>query len=358
MEKNTARCPDCDAAPEMNLDRRDFFKAVGTTAAAAAATGLPLWATPRVQAAPSPSSAAETAVKALYETLTDQQKEEICFDWDYKHPKLGLLRTYVSANWHITSPPIRSDFFTKKQQHLIHDVFKGIINPEWYARFLKQTKDDTEGQEWGAQQNIALFGKPGTEKFEFVITGRHMTLRADGNTEAHVAFGGPIFYGHQASDGGKGGFEKNGHPGNVFWHQGVMANKVYSMLDTAQQAKALLATSPRESAVAFRKGQFPGIAVGGLSADQKQELQKVLMALVEPFRKEDREEALECLQRQGGLDGCGLSFYKDNDLGNDGVWDIWRLEGPAFVWHFRGYPHVHVWVNVADDPTVKLNAPT
>ena len=34
----------------------------------------------------------------------------------------------------------------------------------------------------------------------------------------------------------------------------------------------------------------------------------------------------------------------------------WRIEGPSFVWYFRGTPHVHVWVNVADDPKVKLNS--
>jgi hypothetical protein len=66
-----------------------------------------------------------------------------------------------------------------------------------------------------------------SEKFEFVITGRHHTLRADGNTEAHVAFGGPIFYGHAAS-----GFnEKADHPGNVFWKQAQLANKVFAALD-------------------------------------------------------------------------------------------------------------------------------
>jgi hypothetical protein len=37
------------------------------------------------------------------------------------------------------------------------------------------------------------------------------------------------------------------------------------------------------------------------------------------------------------------------------VWDVWRIEGPSFVWHYRGNPHVHVWVNVADDPTVKIS---
>jgi hypothetical protein len=30
------------------------------------------------------------------------------------------------------------------------------------------------------------------------------------------------------------------------------------------------------------------------------------------------------------------------------------LEGPSFVWHFRGSPHVHVWVNVADNPSVAI----
>ena len=91
-------------------------------------------------------------------------------------------------------------------------------------------------------------------------------------------------------------------------------------------------------------------------ADQKSELQKVLTMLVEPFRVEDREEALECLKTQGGLDGCVLTFYEDGDIGEDGVWDNWRLEGPSFVWYFRGEPHVHVWVNVADDSSVPLNA--
>ncbi len=74
------------------------------------------------------------------------------------------------------------------------------------------------------------------------------------------------------------------------------------------------------------------------------------------YRQSDRDEVLECLKKQGGLDHLSLAFYRQDDLGNDRVWDIWRLEGPAFVWHFRGAPHVHVWVNVADDPAVKLNA--
>ncbi|HWL84706.1 MAG TPA: hypothetical protein VNO21_02830, partial [Polyangiaceae bacterium] len=85
---------------------------------------------------------------------------------------------------------------------------------------------------------------------------------------------------------------------------------------------------------------------------------KVLLALVEQYRKEDQEEALACLKRQGGLDKCSLASYKEEDIGNDGEWDNWRLEGPSFVWYFRGAPHVHVWVHVANSPKAELNAET
>jgi hypothetical protein len=351
MSTNKDRCPDCEGD---GLDRRDFLRTMGVTAAAAAAGSVPLFATAKAKAAPRPDSPAETAVKGLFDILTDDQRKVICFDWDHKDEKRGLLRTHVSNNWQITKPHIRSDFYTKKQQMIIHDIFKGMINPEWYVRFLKQLKDDTRNKPWGEEQSIAIFGKPGGDKFEFVMTGRHMTLRADGNTESHVAFGGPIFYGHAAS-----GFnEKVGHPYNIFWHQARQANLIYQMLDGKQREKALVEKSPHEADVKFQgeKGQFPGIPVTELADEHKKELQRVLSSLIEPFRKEDQDEALECLKKLGGLDKCCLAFYKDRIEGNDAEWDNWRLEGPAFVWYFRGNPHVHVWVNVADDASVALNA--
>ena len=82
----------------------------------------------------------------------------------------------------------------------------------------------------------------------------------------------------------------------------------------------------------------------------------MLEVLIEPFRTEDRDECKAMLKAQGGLDACKLSFFEDEDVGFDDVWDNWRIEGPSFVWYFRGCPHVHVWVNVADDATRKLNA--
>ena len=42
-----------------------------------------------------------------------------------------------------------------------------------------------------------------------------------------------------------------------------------------------------------------------------------------------------------------MAFYETHDLGHGEEGDIWRLEGPTFVWHFRGEPHVHANVNIA-----------
>src|SRR5262249_10853798 len=147
-------------------------------------------------------------------------------------------------------------------------------------------------------------------------------------------------------------------PGNVFWPQAVQANKVYAMLDRRQRGRALVATRPAEDAIGFQgpAGTFAGIPVADLNADQTRELRRTLLCLVQPFRKEDRDRVEECLRQQGGLERCSLAFYEDGSPGGSGLWDNWRLEGPAFVWYFRGTPHVHVWVHVASDPAVPPNA--
>jgi hypothetical protein len=325
-----------------HLTRRGFLGAVAAAGGLSTA-GFPLRA--------EQPAAAETLAQRLHASLSAEQRGAVCVPWDFTHPKHGLLRTRVANNWNVTKPAVASDFFTPDQQRLVRDIFEQLIAPDWHARFDKQLEDDTGG--FGHDQSIALIGEPGSGKFQFLLTGRHMTLRCDGDSAEHVAFGGPIFYGHDAG----GDSEEPNHPGNVFWPQAVAANGVYSMLDGRQRKLALVDDLPRENAIAFRgTGAIPGIPVTELSADQREELGRVLGLLLEPYRTADRDEARKCLEQQGGLEACRLAFYRTGDIGNDGVWDNWRLEGPAFVWHFRGAPHVHVWVNIADTPSVPTNA--
>jgi len=331
-----------------SLSRRDFLASASVIAGSLATANL---SSDRLLAADSDGQKPESLVKTLYESLSPSQRQAVCFDWDHTTKDRGLLRTRVANNWNITKPTLLSDFYTSDQRDLVKAIFEGMIDPSWHDRFYKQFKDDMGG--WGKGQSLAIFGVPGSDRFEFVLTGRHSTLRCDGNTQKHVAFGGPIFYGHAASSDDEGA----DHPGNVFWEQALAANGVYQMLDGKQRKLAEVPETPSESDVGFRaNGPFSGIPVSELSRDQRQALEKVLAKLIEPFRSVDRQEALSCLNAQGGLDKLNLAFYTDEDAGGDKVWDNWRLEGPSFVWHFRGYPHVHVWVNIADNPTVPLNA--
>lgn len=332
-----------------SINRRKFLESTATAAAVLAGGSALHHKAYAAEATAKPT--AETVVGQLYQTLDDAQRKAVTFDWDHKDPKRGLLRNFVANNWNITKPEIISDFYSDEQRELITKVFESIVHPDWHERYYQQLEDDAGG--FGNEQSIAIFGKPGDGKFEMVITGRHMTLRCDGNSADHVAFGGPIFYGHAPAFN-----EGKDHIDNVFWNQAVQANKLYQMLDGKQQKDALLAKTPREQAVAFRGpgANIPGLPVTDMSSDQKEHLQKVVGTLLEMYRTSDQEEAMACLKTQGGLDSCCLSFYSDNDIGKDGVWDNWRLEGPSFVWHYRGAPHVHVWVNVADSHKVKLNA--
>ncbi len=361
-QDHSAACDCCDDlfTSESRLVRRDFLKTAGGVAlgAGALAAGLPVGrvgAEAKAAADAATPSSPESLVKVLYDALSPKQREAICFPWNHQDPERGLLRTRVANNWDITDYFIvDDDFYTKDQQHIIRGIYEGIINPEWHARIDKQLDDDAGG--YGEQNSIAIFGEPGSKQFEFVMTGRHMTIRCDGNTAPARGFRRADLLRPRRRR-----LQRRPDPPR----QRLLAagSSGEQALPDARQARsatqALVRRGlPEENRVGFRgkNGKFAGIAVSELSGDQKDHLRQVMAKLVEPYRQSDRDEAMQCLKTQGGLDACHLAYYAQDDIGKDGVWDIWRLEGPSFVWHYRGAPHVHVWVNVADDPSVKLNA--
>ena len=333
------------------FDRRDFLKTTSAGVAASVIAGGAASASSNVSSETKTDKKAtpETHVKSFYDSLTERQKKNICFDWDYQHPKKGLLRTRTENNWNVTNKEIVSNFYTDEQRDMMKAIYEGMIHQDWHKRMYQQLRDDCGG--WGKSQSVAVFGIPGTDQFEFVMTGRHMTLRCDGNTTEGVAFGGPIFYGHAAGE------NDANHEGNVFWEQAIVANKLYEMLDGKQRKQAEFGKTPREQNVAFRgkAGKFTGIPISELANDQKEHAQKVLEKLLEPYRQSDQKDIHDCLKKQGGLEACHMTFYTDNDIGSDKVWDNWRIEGPSFVWHYRGAPHVHVWVNIAENAKVATN---
>ena len=323
-------------AASTSLSRRKFVAAATGGAAAVSAGSLLLdsstaLARPDVTKGP----ASETLVTTLHKSLSDEQRAAICLPFD--HP----LRSKVDNNWHINKSRVSQ--FTKDQQAIIQEIFLKLHSPEYADKVLGQVEHDG-GFNKGS---IALFGEPGSGKFEFVYTGRHCTRRCDGDSVAGTAFGGPIFYGHAA----RGFHEEPTHPGNAYWFQAVRANQLFQALDGKQRKVALLdkrSRGERGNKTIQTKGStkgLEGIPVADLSGDQKDLFRKVLSDLLAPFRKQDADEALKLIEAND-LDKLHLSYYKKEDIGDDGVWDVWQVEGPKMVWYFRGRPHVHVWANV------------
>jgi hypothetical protein len=337
--KDPRDCPDCD-----DVSRRAFLKTVGSAALALGAGSLPfLDLRPADAASRAPaSSRPETLVKTLHNSLTETQRKTVLFPWE--HP----LRGRVENNWAITRPTI-GQFFTPDQQAMIRDIFRGLHSEEYLPKVLAHMDEDAGGIE---NYHVALFGTPGTGKFEWVLTGRHCTVRCDGDSVDGAAFGGPIFYGHAA-----GNFNESAdHPGNVYWYQAKRANQLFQALDGKQRSAALLRSdSPPErgtETVRLRGSDvtIPGLRVEGMSKDQKALVRDVMADLLRPFRRSDADEVMKLIDAAGGLDRLSMAFYQQGDIGDDGIWDIWRLEGPAMVWYFRGAPHVHTWVHVRKGP--------
>lgn len=327
-------CPDC--AP---VSRRAFLKSASTAGLALATlpSGL-LRAESAVSPAAPSANASETLVASLYRSFSEEQRGALCFAFD--HP----LRQKVDNNWHIVKPRV-DEVLNRDQQAMVREIFVKLHHPEYADRILAATEHDNGERGLGAC-SVALFGEPGKGGFEFVLSGRHVTRRCDGDTVQGAAFGGPIFYGHAAlSDD-----EAADHPQNVYWFQARRANAVFQSLDGRQRERALLDESRRERGtdtvrLTGKTRGLDGIPMSDLTRDQRELVRQVLADLLAPFRPVDAEEALRWVDA-AGFDHVHLAFYKEDDIGSDGVWDIWQLEGPSMVWFFRGAPHVHTWVNI------------
>ncbi|MDA0834181.1 MAG: DUF3500 domain-containing protein [Planctomycetota bacterium] len=317
-------CLDCSSS----FNRRSFIKTVGGAALVGAAAPLMLGGR-IVQGAPTAESAAETAAAQFFNSLSDDQRQRIVFPFDHE------LRQKISANWHITDLSIRDDFYSDDQRRMIDEILRGVTSEEGYEKLQQQMDYDAGGV---GEFSVACFGSPDSGKFEWELTGRHLTLRVDGNSVDKAAFGGPIVYGHGEEDPAS----------NLYHYQTQKVNEVFKALDATQADKALVKNAPKESAVQLQggEGSFPGIAIGELSSDQQQLVEGTLKTLLAVYRQEDVDEVMEILKAAGGLDPVHLAFYQQGDIGNDQEWDIWRVEGPSFVWHFRGAPHVHAYINI------------
>ncbi len=85
-----------------------------------------------------------------------------------------------------------------------------------------------------------------------------------------------------------------------------------------------------------------------MSKDQHELVERVMRAVLSPYRKEDADEVMDIVKANGGMDAIHFAFYEDKEMTDRQPWHFWRLEGPGFVWNFRVLPHVHTYVHIRE----------
>lgn len=326
MTENEIDCPEC---PEP-VDRRDFLRVVGTGAAAlAAGTAIvpTLSASPhRIPLPRRGPRPAEALCRELFANLTEEQRRQVLLPWNSPL----RLRTYNSPmNVRISTA------YTAPQQELLQRIMRAISSgDDGYTKLSRNGGWDTGGGFGGCGANF--FGSLADgQQWAFVFSGHHLTVRCDNDSEPNAAFGGPMYYGH----GAEGHSQRN-----VFNFQTRAVQSVHDAL-TAQQRPRAIMNASGGSSTTFRANGFPGIASADLTADQRTLVGNVMRECLAPYRREDADEVMDIVRRNGGMDRLHLGFFG----GTPGMsnWSYWRLEGPGFVWNYRVLPHVHCYVNIA-----------
>lgn len=311
------------------MNRRQFLKA-GAAVSTAAFAGT--------SCLPAPGKESLPRVKDLagewFNSLDDSIRSRVSVDYD--HP----LRQYHNRGVSLGGVKINHRNFSWAQLKLLNRLFyaglsqegRGILPYEYFIR-------------WTGIRMLAVLiaGDPNSPHYQISFSGPHMNLRLGGKSREGVAFGGPMVYGDQH------GNNEQGLPNNVYQYQFHQGQRLFSSLSESQRQKTLLPQAPIQTQIELQgdNGVFPGIPVKELSLESKRVTEELVRDILKVYEPQDVSYAWGSLEQNGGIDPLRLSYYKDGEVANSGQYQIFRLEGPAAVFYFRGFPHVHAFINIA-----------
>src|SRR5436190_23089268 len=115
---STQPAPSCDCCQP--ITRRRFLK---STAAAAALLPFGSVVEAADHAKKSAHKSSETLVADFYKTLTEPQRQSVCFPFNHE------LQSKIDNNWFITKTRVKD--FTKDQQDLIREIFLNLHSDEY-----------------------------------------------------------------------------------------------------------------------------------------------------------------------------------------------------------------------------------
>ena len=320
----------------MSPTRRQVLK-WGVGAGAVAGLGL----AGRALIPPSPSSRLEPVADLaarLYQSLDEDERAGACFDYDHPLRQYHNRGVDTGGHWAV--------LLGRESRRLLVDLVHAGLSEAGRERLTEQFYFRLPGIH---ATRLAIFGEPGRGHSQVLVTGPHLNLRLGGKNREGVAFGGPQVYGDQR------GNEEVGLPGNVYRYQLELGQRLVASLTTAERRAARHDRAPVQTLIDVqgRTGVFDGLAVAGLSATSRGLAHDMVAGILDTYAEEDAGYAWECLERNGGVDALHMADYdRDHQPGRHvagGPSQIIRLEGPAAVFHYRGEPHLHAFLNVAMD---------
>jgi hypothetical protein len=291
-------------------------------------------------------------LERLLSSLSEPQRKLLCFPWD--HPARQITNTAA-----VFKRPHLGTVLGAEQRALVQVLAASMLSePGRHA--LGPTIALEAGGIDGC--NLAIYGSPRERGLQASISGGHLHLRSPDASAAGVAFGGAIAYGHQT------GNKQFKIPGNSFAFQSDLANRIYAALDATQRAAARVADAQVEYVLQTQSGsgRFAGVPVAGMNDAQRAATKALLDGIFAAYPEPAQAQAWSFIEHNGGLAALHVAFFEHKGFYADGktfaeldaaerarrpdpYFQVWRVEGPGTVIHFKGSPHVHAYINIVRD---------
>ena len=342
---------------EIGLSRRAFLGGIGAGAGlvlAGGTSGLPRWLGGRAYADLDNAS----CLARLDASLSPRQRALTVHPWD--HPSRQITNTIA-----IFKGPHIGTLFDADQVALVRRLYETMLSEQGLSWF--ENTVTLEGKLEGCV--LAIFGDQGPGELasaaargraQTMITGAHLMLRKGGAAASGYVFGGPIAYGQQI---GNGEFRVRG---NAFAVHGDALNRFYESLGPNERVASIVPSPPHELMIQPQgaEGEFEGIAVGTVSPAARERAIELLETVFAAYEPEARSDAVAAIEENGGIDSLHVAVYAGHGHYEDGghygdlsaaarelpYWQVWRIEGPGCVVHFKGDPHVHAYIDIVRDP--------
>jgi hypothetical protein len=321
------------------MDRRLLLKGGVGVGALAGVGGLVRYAFLAPPRSEHLASVDELAVQ-VFEALPETVRAEACVPYD--HP----LRQYYNRGLWAGGAVVNAASFGWDVRRKLTDLFHAGLSEIGRKRVPDQGAMGLTGVNL---MQLLFCGDPRTGPYQVTLSGVHLNLRLGGRSVEGVAFGGPQVYGDQR------GNARAGLPGNTYRYQMESAHRLLASMTQAQRSAVRVERAPAQTNIGVqgRAGRFDGVPVAELAPASRKLAHETVAGILDTYGDDDAAYAWQCLEKNGGVDALHFADYDIDYQGGrragENASQIFRFEGPAAVFHFRGEPHLHAFLNVAMD---------